>query len=555
MKRATIKKRNHRSGFAIEITETTELGLAMLIAEAEDGRYEPVAVVANVGEAREVAAGDLAGRMRLLERGDDPGLCPYVYTRTEVRVREEVGTARRGRLPTVVRAAFAAIVYFAGFLTGAPRSLAADDAVPPKTAAGRCAAAYFEAFNSGNNEVMRAFIEMHHALSYLKSRPIEERLAAYQRLHGTFGRLIPLRVALSLELQLTLLVDATKTGNALVMRFQLEPGPPHRLAYLTLSGIDTPAVPDQYVVRVANRAAPVDDALRRSTVHSVADVLRSTYIYPKLGGQMADSLVRKQEEGRYGGAARAGGLADLLTEDARAISNDKHIWVEAQNPMAQESTDPVNLSVGKLRQANYHFRKAEVLPGNIGYIKFDMIHDDQEALEITAAALAFVARCGALIFDIRDNIGGEWATANLILGYLLPKGTVYGYMYDRDGRRVEKRSTPAAIPGRPFDAGVPVYVLTSSRTGSAAEGFAYTLKHLDRATIVGEVTLGMAHPSKEVVVNDYFRVSVPFLRSENVVTGTSFEGSGVVPQIKVAAERALEAAVEDALRRIGNRPL
>jgi len=423
----------------------------------------------------------------------------------------------------------------------------------PNTAAGRCAAAYFEAFNSGNNEVMRAFIEEHYALSYVKSRPLDERLAAYQRLHGTFGRLIPLRVALSLELQLTLLADAAKTDNALVMRFQLEAGPPHRLAYVTLSGIDKPEVPDEYAVHVATKAAPINDALRRSTVQSVAEALRGTYVYPKLGGQMADALVQKQKEGRYDGVTRAGILADMLTEDARAISNDKHIWVEAQNPMVQESTDPVNLSVERLRRENYHFRKVEVLPGNIGYIKFDMIHDDQEALETAAAALAVVARCDALIFDIRDNLGGEWGTANLILGYLLPKGTVFGYMYDRDGRRVEERSTPVAIPGRPFGAGVPVYVLTSSRTGSAAEGFAYTLKHLDRATIVGEVTLGMAHPSKEVVVNDYFRVSVPYLRTENAVTGTSFEGSGVVPQIKVAAERALEAAVQDALRRISNR--
>ena len=74
-----------------------------------------------------------------------------------------------------------------------------------------------------------------------------------------------------------------------------------------------------------------------------------------------------------------------------------------------------------------------------------------------------------------------------------------------------------AEPGRSFDTDVPVYVLTSSRTGSAAESFAYTLKSLDRATIVGEVTLGMAHPSREVVVNDYFRVLVPYLRSEVVL--------------------------------------
>jgi hypothetical protein len=59
----------------------------------------------------------------------------------------------------------------------------------------------------------------------------------------------------------------------------------------------------------------------------------------------------------------------------------------------------------------------------------------------------------------------------------------------------------------------------------------------------------MAHPSKEIVVNDYFRMSVPYLRTENVVTKTNFEGTGVVPDIEVPADRALKAAVEDALQR------
>ena len=67
------------TGFAIPLTETTNLGLAMLIAESEEGQYEPVGVVASIGEAREIAASDLKGRMRRLERDQDPGLCPYTY--------------------------------------------------------------------------------------------------------------------------------------------------------------------------------------------------------------------------------------------------------------------------------------------------------------------------------------------------------------------------------------------------------------------------------------------------------------------------------------------
>jgi hypothetical protein len=431
-------------------------------------------------------------------------------------------------------------------------SIADERAKLPNTAAGQCAAAHFDAFNSGNDRMMRAFLKEYRSISYLERNPVDKRLAYYQRLRGIFGQLNPLRITLSQDLQLTLLADAVKTEDAVVMRFQLERESRHHLAYVTFTGIDHFQVSDEYVAYVATRATPIDKTIRESTIQSVAQVLRDSYVYPMLGRQMADAFLQNQAEGRYADLTKAGKLADKLTEDALAISNDKHIWVEAQNPMIQESTDPVNRPVEELRRDNYHFRKVEVLPGNIGYIKFDMIHDDEEAKEIAATALAFVARCDALIFDLRDNIGGEWGAAELTLGHLFPGGTVFAHVYDRDGRRIDKRSTPDAIPGEAIGSGVVVYVLTSSQTGSAAEGFAYYLKHLGRATIVGEVTQGMAHPSKEVVVNDHFRVSVPFMRSETVITGTDWEGKGVVPQIEVTADRALETAVEDALRRMGN---
>ena len=67
------------NGFAIPLQPDTELGLAMLIAEDEEGRHEPVAVASTINEAKELAESDLRSRMRRLERGDDPGICPYTY--------------------------------------------------------------------------------------------------------------------------------------------------------------------------------------------------------------------------------------------------------------------------------------------------------------------------------------------------------------------------------------------------------------------------------------------------------------------------------------------
>lgn len=66
-------------GFAIRITPQTELGLAILIAETDDGCYEPVAVVASVAEAQEIAANDFARRLKEISMGCEDVACPARY--------------------------------------------------------------------------------------------------------------------------------------------------------------------------------------------------------------------------------------------------------------------------------------------------------------------------------------------------------------------------------------------------------------------------------------------------------------------------------------------
>ncbi|MGO9231040.1 MAG: hypothetical protein ACLQKA_17765 [Bryobacteraceae bacterium] len=74
-----MKRPRTHNGFAIPLQPDTQLGLAVLVTEDEEGHYEPVAVASTINEAKELATSDLRGRMRQLERGGDPGLCPYEY--------------------------------------------------------------------------------------------------------------------------------------------------------------------------------------------------------------------------------------------------------------------------------------------------------------------------------------------------------------------------------------------------------------------------------------------------------------------------------------------
>ena len=75
----TRKQPKTYNGFAIPLRPDTELGLAMLIAEDEEGHYEPVAVAATINEAKELAESDMRARMHSVETDSDAGICPARY--------------------------------------------------------------------------------------------------------------------------------------------------------------------------------------------------------------------------------------------------------------------------------------------------------------------------------------------------------------------------------------------------------------------------------------------------------------------------------------------
>jgi hypothetical protein len=89
---------------------------------------------------------------------------------------------------------------------------------------------------------------------------------------------------------------------------------------------------------------------------------------------------------------------------------------------------------------------------------------------------------------------------------------------------------------------IPIYILTSYKTFSAAEGLAYALQSLKRATIIGEKTRGGAHTVSYRPLGFGFIADIPFGKAIDPVTKTTWEGVGILPDIAVPAEQALEIA-------------
>ena len=95
-----------------------------------------------------------------------------------------------------------------------------------------------------------------------------------------------------------------------------------------------------------------------------------------------------------------------------------------------------------------------------------------------------------------------------------------------------------------------MYVLTSSRTFSGGEDLCYTLQALGRAEVIGETTGGGAHPTRPFPISAAVHIAIPFARSINPVTGTNWQGTGVIPDTAVPADQAYDAAYAKALRHV-----
>jgi C-terminal processing protease CtpA/Prc len=97
-------------------------------------------------------------------------------------------------------------------------------------------------------------------------------------------------------------------------------------------------------------------------------------------------------------------------------------------------------------------------------------------------------------------------------------------------------------------------VLTSGRTFSGGEDLSYTLQALGRAEVIGETTGGGAHPTRPFPVSPAVHIAIPFARSINPVTGTNWQGTGVVPDTPVPADQAYSTAYGKALRHVAGLP-
>lgn len=402
----------------------------------------------------------------------------------------------------------------------------------PDTTPAKVARGFLDMINAATPEAVRAFEGDHASKKRLAAVPLDERVTRVKDMNARWGALRVVEIVESTDRSISLVADGA-AGVRLEMDFKFDESDQGKLEAVMVASDGA-------------RPSPITPEERSSLVESACAALEAGYVFPDLGSKMAAAARAKLKAGDYAALATDSALARRLTEDFRAVSRDLHLAVRVAPPQARPSHDhDESQSLVRMAGDNFGFRKVEVLPGNVGYIKFDLFVDHDDAKKTASAALAFVQNADALIFDLRANGGGAPDMIRYISSYLFDSRTHLNDMLDRNATVVQEFWTLDDVPGKRLPPSLPVYVLTSSRTFSGAEEFAYNLKNLKRATIVGETTGGGAHPVRSHSIAGNLVLALPHMRARNPISGTNWEGVGVTPDIQAPADQALERALAD----------
>lgn len=354
----------------------------------------------------------------------------------------------------------------------------------PNTPAGQVLAAFLEAFNSQDKAKLKAYID-----TYQPAASLDDLRSMADRSQGF--------IVVSIE---------NSGPRSIVFRVRENSTATERLGDFVLSSVDPPKVETWAFAAIPPNAKvkyhTLDSQRHREIVEDLAVRLRNYYVYSKIAEQMAVAIQDHLRRGDYDKLADGFAFANALNHDLAAVSHDMHLHVvydpfdrpKGSGPNNRHKPSPEALAHLRvlLDRANCTFSKAEILPGNVGYVKFDAFADPSLCGGTASAAINFVARADAIIIDLRDNGGGDPAMVQYICSYLFDGAVHLNDFYNRHDDLTTQYWTYPYISAVHITARL--YVLTSAKTFSAAEEFAYDLKTQKRATIVGAITAGGAHP-------------------------------------------------------------
>lgn len=325
------------------------------------------------------------------------------------------------------------------------------------------------------------------------------------------------------------------------------PAAAQRAAPVTVAGSESPAA--------------LTDAQRAAAIAEIVRHVRDRYVFPDRVAAIAERLEAGLASGRYG-TGNPTAFADRVTEDLRAASGDRHMYLryapdEYAATLSANGASGSNPALDALwdrqaRRANHGLQEMRILPGNIRYLRitgFQWIEDQTGAAY--DAAMRFLRDGDALIVDLRGNGGGSHAAVRYLLSHFMDGDTLDITFLEAGKPPVQSRTLDYLPAGRLKEK--PLYVLIDKQVGSGAEAFAYDVQQFHLGKLIGATTAGAANNNEFSPVAPGFMLSCSYGRPVHPVSQSNWEAVGVAPDVAVDPQRALDVAEAMALETLSAR--
>ena len=272
-------------------------------------------------------------------------------------------------------------------------------------------------------------------------------------------------------------------------------------------------------------------------INKIPELIEKHYVLEEKRKAISNAFAKAVSSKKYEGIKNPDSLSKQLTKDLRAISNDKHLYVEHLDNSEEEEFDWEAWEKEERAQEkklNFGFTEIKILEGNVGYLKIVEFMHPQRGMQTAVAAMKFLENTESLIIDLRGNGGGYSGLMQYIMNHYFDGGPTHisTNYYSGKNEIPSKEYSSDLVYGK-LRVDTPLYIIVDGKTGSAAEFFAYTLQSFDKAVIIGQPTAGAAHRNSFYPLPGNFRISISTAAPINPKTNTNWETTGVIPDHSV----------------------
>ncbi len=287
--------------------------------------------------------------------------------------------------------------------------------------------------------------------------------------------------------------------------------------------------------------------------------IEKIYPFPEISEKIIAGLKTQISNGYYDGVASPVEFATQVTNSLEEFSKDKHLDLiynpELAKALLEGTTNSSDYTDEEAKIEiwnNYGFKELKILEGNVGYLNLSVFFSTDYAGKIADISISYFSNCNALIIDLRQNGGGWGDMVVYLLGYLIDnkEPLLLNITESTMDSTIYSEMVPTYVPGKKLT-NIPIYILTSPATASAAESFTSHLKYFNaNVKIVGKKTKGAENPVEHIAIDENFVLQIPAWKKIYAKNPIVWEGVGINPDIEVDPGEAMVTAYKNALQKL-----